>query len=117
MEEKAHLDELQAQYGELQKEYESILQHQKVLEAEKKEKENHMARLAQAAIRIQKIYRGWAVRRQLSGKVINKHLSYRIYFLTADCSCRMKREARRETKRRKSRSLPWINGLDAVFGN
>lgn len=36
MEEKSHLDELQSQYTDLQKEYESILANQKLQELEKR---------------------------------------------------------------------------------
>ena len=95
MEEKAHLDELQAQYAELQKEYETILQHQKLLEEEKKEKENYLARLNNAVTKIQKVYRGWIVRKALAGKV-------RMLCPSLKNIYRMTRAVKKEIRRRKN---------------
>ncbi|KAI8898298.1 hypothetical protein BC833DRAFT_442342 [Globomyces pollinis-pini] len=68
LEEKSHLDELQNQYADLQKEYEAILEHRKKVEEEKKKKEEALARLNSAAIMIQKIFRGFRVRREIQRK-------------------------------------------------
>ncbi|KAJ3275766.1 hypothetical protein HDV01_007233 [Terramyces sp. JEL0728] len=68
LEEKSHLDELQGQYSDLQKEYEIILDNRRKLEEKKKEEESIKARLNSAATMIQKIWRGHFVRREIQRK-------------------------------------------------
>ncbi|KAJ3322101.1 hypothetical protein HDV06_003552 [Boothiomyces sp. JEL0866] len=68
LEEKSHLDELQGQYTELQKEYEIILENRRKLEEKKKEEETIKAKLNAAATLIQKMWRGHFVRREIQRK-------------------------------------------------
>ncbi|KAJ3258002.1 hypothetical protein HK103_004136 [Boothiomyces macroporosus] len=75
LEEKSHLDELQGQYAELQKEYEIIQENKRKLEEKKREEENIKAKLNAAATLIQKIWRGYYVRREIQRKkdIIQAH--------------------------------------------
>ncbi|KAJ3267648.1 hypothetical protein HK104_005730 [Borealophlyctis nickersoniae] len=68
LEEKAQLDELQARYAELQKEYELIMEERRVRQEQQKEKEKEQKRLWAAAIKIQAIWRGFRVRREIAKK-------------------------------------------------
>ncbi|KAJ3052199.1 hypothetical protein HK097_006723 [Rhizophlyctis rosea] len=66
LEEKAQLDELTARHAELQKEYEKIMEERRVQSEIKKEKEKEHQRLWNAAMRIQAIFRGFRVRRDIA---------------------------------------------------
>nr|KAJ3422260.1 hypothetical protein HK105_000469 [Polyrhizophydium stewartii] len=68
MEEKAHLDELQARYADLQKEYEKIIEDKRIAEEQKKEKERELQRATEAAVKIQAVFRGFLVRRDIARK-------------------------------------------------
>ncbi|KAJ3045560.1 hypothetical protein HDV00_009217 [Rhizophlyctis rosea] len=66
LEEKAQLDELTARHAELQREYEKIMEERRVENEIKKEKEKEHQRLWAAAVRIQAIFRGFRVRREIA---------------------------------------------------
>lgn len=68
LEEKTQLDELQQRYNELQKEFEKIMDERRHIEELKKEEELHFQKMVAAAMRIQAIWRGFKVRRDLKKK-------------------------------------------------
>ncbi|KAI8927053.1 hypothetical protein BC831DRAFT_453715 [Entophlyctis helioformis] len=73
LEEKAHLDELQARYADLQKEYDKILEDKRVAEEQKKEQEVALQRSIAAATKIQAVFRGYLVRRDIQRKKNEKN--------------------------------------------
>ncbi|KAJ3209925.1 hypothetical protein HDU67_005817 [Dinochytrium kinnereticum] len=68
MEEKSQLDELQARYNELQREYERIMEERRLAQEAKKEQEKLHRRMMDAATLIQAVYRGYRVRKELLKK-------------------------------------------------
>ncbi|KAH9276901.1 hypothetical protein BASA83_000413 [Batrachochytrium salamandrivorans] len=68
LEEKTHLDELQARYADLQQEYEAILEKRRKAEERNKEKERILKQQNKAATLIQSVYRGHVVRREMARK-------------------------------------------------
>ncbi|KAI8815973.1 uncharacterized protein EV422DRAFT_337870 [Fimicolochytrium jonesii] len=66
LEEKAQLDELSARHADMKKEYETIMEERKVEDEKRKEREALLRRNVMAATRIQALFKGWKVRRELA---------------------------------------------------
>ncbi|KAJ3088216.1 hypothetical protein HK102_009268 [Quaeritorhiza haematococci] len=67
-EEKAQLDELQSRYRALQREYEKIMDERRAAEEAKKEQERLIQKMHAAATKIQALYRGHIVRKEMAKK-------------------------------------------------
>ncbi|KAJ3113259.1 hypothetical protein HDU96_003601 [Phlyctochytrium bullatum] len=68
MEEKSQLDELQARYNDLQKEYDRIMEERRLAQEAKKEQEKQLRRMTDAATLIQSVWRGYRLRKDLQKK-------------------------------------------------
>ncbi|KAJ3199252.1 hypothetical protein HDU82_000596 [Entophlyctis luteolus] len=67
-EEKAQLDELQTRYNDLQKEYDRIMEERRVQQENRIAEEKRLKVMHLCATKIQAVFRGWKLRRDLAKK-------------------------------------------------